>query len=83
MGRVERLLSIKKQLLDFERCLNEAGGDVSVAFDRWLEEYRLLGVVQAIGYWVNDGWSEERVRKELGEAIRLIDEELGKVYGEG
>jgi len=43
----------------------------------------LLGVVQAIGYWVNDGWSEERVRKELGEAIRLIDEELGKVYGEG
>jgi hypothetical protein len=77
MDKVQRLLSIKKQFQDFERCLNEANGNVSVAFDKWLEEYRLLGVVEAIGYWVNDGWSEERVRAELQEMVKLIDEEIG------
>jgi len=76
MDRVQRLLNIKKQLQDFEKCLDEANGNVSVAFDKWLKEYRLLGVVQAISYWVNDGWSSERVRAELQEMVKLIDEEL-------
>jgi len=79
MDRVQRLLNIKKHLEDFERCLDEANGNLSVAFDRWLEEYRMLGVVEAIGYWVNDGWSEEQVRKELQGMVKLIDEELRKV----
>jgi hypothetical protein len=79
MDKVQRLLNIKKQLQDFEKCLSEANGNVSVAFDKWLKEYRLLGVVQAIGYWVNDGWSSEHVRAELHEMIKLIDEELKEV----
>ena len=82
MDRVQRLLSIKKQVQDFEKCLDEAEGNLSVAFDKWLKEYRLLGVVQAIGYWVNNSWSEEQVRKELEGMVKLIDEELGKVSSE-
>jgi hypothetical protein len=79
MDRVKRLLGIRKQLLDFERCLDEAEGNVSVAFDKWLEEYRMLGVVEAIGFWVNDGWSEEQVRGEICKIVELIDEELEKM----
>jgi len=79
MDRVQRLLNIKKQLQDFEKCLDEANGNVSVAFDEWFKEYRLLGVAQAIGCLVSDSWSEERVRAELQEMVKLIDEELGKM----
>jgi hypothetical protein len=78
MRREERLEKIRKELQDFEKCLNEAGGNVAVAFDRWLENWRLLGVVEVIGYWVNMGWTEEEVRKELEAIYRLIDEEQSK-----
>jgi len=82
MRRKERLKKIRSELQDFEKCLNEANGNVAVAFDKWLESYRLLGVVEAIGYWVNMGWTEEEVRKELQSALQLIDEELSKIKTE-
>jgi len=82
MAREERLKKIKIELQDFEKCLNETNGNVAVAFDRWLESYRLLGVVEAIGYWVNMGWTEEEVRKELQTMYQLIDEELNKIKKE-
>ena len=82
MRRNERLEKIRSELQDFEKCLNEANGDVSVAFDRWLESWRLLGVVEAIGYWVNMGWTEEEVRRELEQMYQLIDEELAKIKTE-
>jgi hypothetical protein len=82
MSREERLKKIRSELQDFEKCLNEANGNVSVAFDKWLESYRLLGVVEAIGYWVNMGWTEEEVRKELQAMYQLIDEELNKIKTE-
>jgi hypothetical protein len=78
MRRQERLEKIRSELQDFERCLNEVGGNVAVAFDRWLESYRLLGVVEVIGYWVNMGWTEEEVRRELEQMYQLIDEGLKK-----
>jgi len=83
MDRKERLKKIKSELLDFERCLNEAEGNVEVAFNRWLESWRLLGVVEAVGYWVNMGWAEKEVRKELREMYRMIDEELRRIEAEG
>jgi Skp family chaperone for outer membrane proteins len=83
MRREERLEKIRKELQDFERCLNEANGNVAVAFDRWLESWRMLGVVEAIGYWVNMGWTEEEVRRELEQMFQLIDEELAKIKSEG
>ena len=82
MRRNERLEKIRSELQDFEKCLNEANGDISVAFDRWLESWRLLGVVEAIGYWVNMGWTEEEVRRELQGMYQLIDEELAKIKTE-
>jgi hypothetical protein len=39
----------------------------------------MLGVVEVIGYWVNMGWTEEEVRRELEEVYKLIDEELAKI----
>jgi glutamate dehydrogenase/leucine dehydrogenase len=42
----------------------------------------MLGVVEAIGYWVNMGWTEEEVRKELQTMYQLIDEELNKIKKE-
>jgi hypothetical protein len=82
MRRQERLEKIRNELQDFEKCLNEAQGNVAVAFDKWLESYRLLGVVEAIGYWVNTGWTEEEVRRELQAMLQLIDEELAKIKTE-
>jgi hypothetical protein len=82
MKREERLEKIRSELQDFERCLNEANGNVAVAFDRWLESWRMLGVVEAIWYWVNMGWTEEEVRNELEEVYKLIDEELAKIKAE-
>jgi hypothetical protein len=82
MRRQERLEKIRNELQDFEKCLNEAQGNVAVAFDKWLESYRLLGVVEAIGYWVNMGWTEEQVRGELQSMYQLIDEELAKIKTE-
>ncbi|ALG96935.1 hypothetical protein [Hydrogenobaculum phage 1] len=82
MSRGGRLKKIRSELQDFEKCLNEANGNVSIAFDKWLESYRLLGVVEAIGYWVNMGWTEEEVRKELQAMYQLIDEELNKIKTE-
>jgi hypothetical protein len=83
MGRKERLKKIRNELTDFENCLDEAKGNVEVAFNRWLESWRLLGVVEAVGYWVNMGWAEEEIRKELREMLRMIDEELGRIEAEG
>ena len=82
MGRKERLLKIRSELQDFERCLNETQGNVSLAFDKWLESWRLLGVVEAIGYWVKSDWTEEEVRRELQAMLQLIDEELSKIKTE-
>jgi hypothetical protein len=79
MSTQERLKKIKKELQDFEKCLNEANGNIAVAFDKWLESWRLLGVVKAIGYWVNMGWTEEEARKELKWMYQLIDEGLNKM----
>jgi len=79
MDRKETLKKIRSELADFEKCLNEANGNVEVAFNKWLENWRLLGVVKTIGYWANMGWKEEEVRKELQEMFQLIDEELAKL----
>jgi hypothetical protein len=82
MERKERLLKVRSELQDFEKCLEEAQGNISLAFDRWLESYRLLGVAEAIGYWVNMGWTEDQVREELKSMYQLIDEELRKMKTE-
>jgi Skp family chaperone for outer membrane proteins len=83
MKREEKLKKIRNELQDFEKCLNEAKGDVVVAFDRWLESWRLLGVVETIKCWVDMGWTEEKVRRELQEMFQFIDEELAKIKAEG
>jgi hypothetical protein len=84
MKREERLLEIRAEFQDFEKCLDEAKGNVAVAFDKWLEEdWRLLGVVEAIGYWVNMSWTEDKVREELKRIFQLIDKELSKIKNGG
>jgi hypothetical protein len=82
MKREEKLLKIKSELQDFEKCLNEADGDLAVAFEKWLEKYRLVGVIKTVVYWVNMEWNEEEVKSELQEMYRLIDEDLEKIKTE-
>jgi len=80
--RLRTLQKIKKDLQDFELCLIDANGNVAIAFDNWLKEHRLLGVLYTVSHWVNMNWNEEEVRRDLQDMYRLIDEEIQKIEEE-
>jgi len=77
MGKIDYLMRVKKDLMDFEACLDRFS-DRKEAYDKWLKEYRLLGVVEVVRSLISQFQGVDDIKRELNVVYRMIEEEIAK-----
>jgi len=67
------LEKIKKELEDFETILSFTE-DPTEAVMLWLKCWRLAKLFEIIMYWIDEGFSKEKIKEELKLLYEVIDE---------